>query len=260
VNIEPKETGCDYCGSKLEKTLYFCPQCSTPYKNVQSLIPRELPEYVDSEMLIRNNKEAWHVFFIVMAALVLGSIIGLFFTVNEESGAIYIVTSIALLASVIYLVARDWTTISSQLKSVGFLKIHAWYGLVLLIPCLFINYGYHSMIESLYPAMETENYESIVTSQFGLIMVMCVSPAILEEIAFRGYIQSYFARDFSPWKAIAISSVLFSVMHFSFLSAPYLFLAGALMGWTRYKTGSLYPSIFIHFLHNLVVISFFNDL
>jgi len=260
VDIEPTNNCCAYCGTKLERALYFCPQCSTPYKDVQSLIPRELPEYVDSEMLIRNNKDAWHVFFIVFGALLLGSIVGMFFMVNEEPGAIYILTSVTLLISTIYLMARDWPTVSSQLKCVGFEKVHAWYGLLLLVPCLFINYGYHSMIESIYPWMETDNYESIVTSQFGLIMVMCVSPAILEEIAFRGYIQSYFARDFSPWKAIAISSVLFSVMHFNFLSAPYLFLAGALMGWARYKTGSLYPSILIHFLHNLVVIRFFNDL
>jgi uncharacterized protein len=260
VNIEPTNKHCIYCGSQLNSALYFCPKCSTPYKDVQSLIPRELPEYLDTEMLIRKNKDAWHVFFIVLGALVLGSILGLLFMVNEELGAIYIVTSFTLLISIIYLMARDWTTLSSQLKCIGFTKIHAWYGLLLLAPCLIINFGYHSMIESLYPWMETENYESIVTSQFGLIMVMCVSPAILEEIAFRGYIQSYFARDFSPWKAIAISSCLFSIMHFNFLSTPYLFLAGALMGWTRHKTGSLYPSMLIHFLHNLVVISFFNDL
>jgi membrane protease YdiL (CAAX protease family) len=28
--------------------------------------------------------------------------------------------------------------------------------------------------------------------------------------------------------------------------------------WTRWRTGSLYPSILIHFLHNLVVVTVFN--
>jgi len=105
-----------------------------------------------------------------------------------------------------------------------------------------------------------ENYSDIVTSELALVFMICVTPAICEEIAFRGYIQTYFARDFSDNKAILISSVLFSVMHFSVLSAPYLLVAGVLFGWVRTKTGSLYPSMFIHFAHNYVVISYFDIL
>ncbi len=260
MNNESQRNSCNYCGTPLKERMYFCPQCSTPYKNVEELIPSKLPEYVDSEMLIRQNKEAWHVFFIVLGALVAGSFIGLFFQVNEETGASYVATSGMLIIATIYLMARDWGTISSQLKRLGFERWHAWVGLLVLAPCLLLNYGYHSVIESLYPAMESDNYKSIISSELGLIWVMCVSPAILEEITFRGYIQTYFARDFSQWKAIAIGSILFSVMHFSLLSAPYLFIAGALMGWTRYKTDSLYPSMLIHFLHNYIVVSFFTEL
>jgi len=260
VELDQHSKRCSYCGTALKPEIYFCPQCSSPYKDVETLIPSELPEYVDDEMLIRQNKEAWHVFFMVMAALVGGWVLGLLFTVNQEMGAIYVMTSLSLLVVTIFLMARDWPTITPQLKQVGFNKWAAWLGLVLLAPCLLINYGYHSMIESLYPFLEGESYKSIIDSELGLILVICVSPAILEEITFRGYIQTYFDRDFSPTKAIMISSVLFSVMHFNFLSAPYLLLVGILLGWTRYKTGSLYPSIVMHFLHNLVVISFFNEL
>jgi membrane protease YdiL (CAAX protease family) len=46
-------------------------------------------------------------------------------------------------------------------------------------------------------------------------------------------------------------------MHFSIVSFPYLFALGVLLGWTKWKTGSLYPSMLIHFLHNLVVIEYF---
>lgn len=260
MELDKHTERCDYCGSALKSDIYFCPQCSKPYKSVETLIPSQLPEYVDTEMLIRQNKEAWHVFFTVLAALVGGAIFGLMFSVNEESGAIYVMTSIMLLIVTIYLMARDWNTIVEQLKQVGFNKRVAWIGLILLVPSLAINYGYHSILEEIYPLLEGDNYKSIIDSQLGLILVVCVSPAIFEEITFRGYIQTYFGRDFSPTKAIIISSVLFSVMHFNFLSAPYLFLVGALLGWVRHRTGSLYPSMVIHFLHNLVVITFFNGL
>jgi membrane protease YdiL (CAAX protease family) len=47
-------------------------------------------------------------------------------------------------------------------------------------------------------------------------------------------------------------------LHFSVMSAPYLFAVGMLLGWAKQKTGSLYPSIVIHFLHNFLVIAYFH--
>jgi membrane protease YdiL (CAAX protease family) len=41
------------------------------------------------------------------------------------------------------------------------------------------------------------------------------------------------------------------------LSAPYLALAGALFGWLKWKTGSLYPAMAAHFAHNFIVIHWF---
>ena len=53
------------------------------------------------------------------------------------------------------------------------------------------------------------------------------------------------------------AAALFAVLHFSLLSLPYLFMVGLLLGWAKWKTGSLYPSILVHFLHNLIVLEFF---
>ena len=61
----------------------------------------------------------------------------------------------------------------------------------------------------------------------------------------------------APTRAIVLASALFMAMHLSVLSAPYLFALGLLLGWTKWKTGSLYPSMLVHFLHNLIVLEFF---
>jgi membrane protease YdiL (CAAX protease family) len=82
-------------------------------------------------------------------------------------------------------------------------------------------------------------------------------PAIVEEIGFRGIIQHQFEKVVSPGIAIGVASLAFSAAHFSVLSSPYLALVGMLLGWMKWKTGSLYPPILAHFLHNLVVISTF---
>ncbi|WP_172682755.1 CPBP family intramembrane glutamic endopeptidase [Verrucomicrobium spinosum] len=86
------------------------------------------------------------------------------------------------------------------------------------------------------------------------VFLICVMPAIFEEIGFRGLVQTWLMRVIGPWKAVALSAALFSAIHFSVLSSPYLFLVGALLAWTRWKSGLLFPGILLHFLHNLAVL------
>ncbi len=79
-----------------------------------------------------------------------------------------------------------------------------------------------------------------------------------EEIAFRGLVQHWLQIAIAPWKGLVLASALFMALHFSAISAPYLFAVGMLLGYVKQRTGSLYPSMLIHFLHNLVVITFFS--
>lgn len=84
------------------------------------------------------------------------------------------------------------------------------------------------------------------------ILVIAVLPAIAEEFLFRGAIQGLFSRWFqAPWKAIAITALLFAAMHQQFFGIVPLFLAGLLLGFIRYWSGSLWPAILAHFINNL---------
>jgi membrane protease YdiL (CAAX protease family) len=91
-----------------------------------------------------------------------------------------------------------------------------------------------------------------------LIFSVCVFPAVTEEIAFRGLVQHWLHVAVQPRQAIVYAAALFTALHFSILSAPTLFLAGCLLGWLRWRTGSLWPPIVVHFLHNLAVVTFFD--
>lgn len=81
-------------------------------------------------------------------------------------------------------------------------------------------------------------------------LVVVVSGPILEELLFRGIILSGFLKRFSPWKAIFLSSLFFGVFHLN----PWQFipavLVGMLIGYVFWKTGSLLPCIFIHWINN----------
>ena len=136
----------------------------------------------------------------------------------------------------------------------------AWYGLGLLIPLLFLNYGYGELIRQLAgeamsdvdPFLELRK----AVGPWGMILLIAVFPGVTEEVAFRAMVQHWLQIAIKPRHAIILASALFMALHFNILGAPYLFMVGCLLGWVKYKTGSLYPSMLIHGLHNYVVIAY----
>lgn len=85
-------------------------------------------------------------------------------------------------------------------------------------------------------------------------LVVCVQPALIEELAFRGIILDSLRRILSDREAIGVSAVLFMILHLTILSLPHLLLLGLVLGYLRIRTRSLYPGMVLHFTHNLLVL------
>ncbi|MEJ5993898.1 CPBP family intramembrane glutamic endopeptidase [Pedobacter sp. Du54] len=83
------------------------------------------------------------------------------------------------------------------------------------------------------------------------LIIVAIVPAICEEFLFRGALQRTFLRWIkNPHVAIWISAIIFSTIHFQFYGFfPRLFL-GAAFGYIYFWTGSLWYTIFAHFLNN----------
>lgn len=83
------------------------------------------------------------------------------------------------------------------------------------------------------------------------LFIIAVVPAICEEFLFRGALQRTFLRGMKNHHvAIWIAAIIFSAIHFQFYGFfPRLFL-GAAFGYIYFWTGSLWYTIFAHFLNN----------
>lgn len=88
----------------------------------------------------------------------------------------------------------------------------------------------------------------------GVILLVCVQPAIFEELAFRGVILSGLRRVLSDGEAIVVSALMFMIIHLSFFSFPHLVLLGLVAGYLRVRSKSLYPCMILHFLHNFLAV------
>ena len=96
---------------------------------------------------------------------------------------------------------------------------------------------------------ELTNAGTIIFAIIGLGII----PAFIEEFIFRGAILQGL-RKHGDWFAIIASALLFMLMHANIQQTIYQFAFGVLAGWLVVKTGSIWTSIAIHGLNNIVVI------
>ncbi len=82
-----------------------------------------------------------------------------------------------------------------------------------------------------------------------LFLLFVVTPAVMEEILFRGIILRSM-RIFRTSLAILMSAIVFALMHFSAAYFPIAFVCGLILSMAYVSTGSLRSVIGIHFLCN----------
>ena len=92
----------------------------------------------------------------------------------------------------------------------------------------------------------------------AIFLVVFVVP-IAEEVLFRGCLQSWLRRSFSPVVSIAITSILFGLIHFSstqgYMNVQILIslmFLGGVLGYLYERQGSLYAPIGLHMTFNAI--------
>lgn len=131
-------------------------------------------------------------------------------------------------------------------------------GLAAGLPVLLaINIGYHEILRRGFgvdaPRL-TEFFRQAGHGPLATAFAICVMPAFWEEIAFRGVILGGLKKAIGAREANLLTALLFAIIHQAFLSLPVLFLLGWFLGRLREKSGSLWPGMAFHFLHNLAIL------
>jgi membrane protease YdiL (CAAX protease family) len=89
---------------------------------------------------------------------------------------------------------------------------------------------------------------------WSMFLLVSVMPALFEELAFRGVIQSTLERVFNSRDAWLIQAALFSVIHLLPMMFPSHFLMGLWFGLLRRYSRSLYPGVLLHAVWNALVL------
>lgn len=103
-------------------------------------------------------------------------------------------------------------------------------------------------------ASATGTYTSAGWPLWTIFLLLSVMPAVVEELAFRGVIQSSLERVLNTRDAWLIQAALFSVLHLSPLMFPSHFLMGLCFGYMRRRSRSIYPGMLLHAGWNALVL------
>lgn len=83
------------------------------------------------------------------------------------------------------------------------------------------------------------------------LFVMALMPAVCEELFFRGAFQKVLLRlSNRPWLAILSSSLVFALLHGTFLKIIPIFILGIMLGTIYHVTRNIWYTIVIHFINN----------
>lgn len=129
-------------------------------------------------------------------------------------------------------------------------------GVLLIVGAILVNMVLAAGMMRLFPE-SMSNLETTFSNIFGdnvaaVFLVVAVTPAVCEEMLFRGVILHSLKAKYRTSSAIVITAALFGLYHMSlvkFLPTGLLGLALCIVVW---KTGSIYPAMLMHFINNAV--------
>jgi sodium transport system permease protein len=89
---------------------------------------------------------------------------------------------------------------------------------------------------------------------FTLVFIGAISPAICEELFFRGFVLSGLRTSLRPLAAVAVTALLFAAFHLSIYRLFGTALLGLLMGLLAWRSRSIVPAMLMHALNNACVL------
>jgi membrane protease YdiL (CAAX protease family) len=89
---------------------------------------------------------------------------------------------------------------------------------------------------------------------WSAVVLLVVCPAVIEEIAFRGFLLERLTALIGRRDALLLQGALFAILHMSPVVLPSHFAMGVAFGWLRQRTGSLVPGMLVHGAWNLTVL------
>lgn len=206
--------------------------------------------YTFISVLLKLNKESMIIYRSVEYVNYIG--------VNAEK--ILIISSIITVLVLWIIYKRKRINVIGELGLNDFKLINGYASIVLGVSAWAINYGLVTILNKMMMLKEyfyefkavTNIVTNVDTNIFVTILSIVIIVPFVEECLFRGIIQNNLLKGFSIKISIIIQALVFGIFHGNAIQGVYTVLLGLLLGYVTHKTKSIWSSVIIHMMNNLV--------
>lgn len=179
--------------------------------------------------------------------------------VQGLSGSSIVIASLIEALIVLFLFTKTkWAPVSRNYLNSRPWVVLLWVVTLAIGTILPLQWVYEKMQLTMPEAYE-ELFESIMREPLGYFAIGILAP-LTEELVFRGAILRVLLKHMGErwhWGAIAISALLFAVVHGNVAQDTHALLIGLLLGWLYYRSGSIVPGVVLHWVNNTVAYAMF---
>ena len=252
---------CWRCGKSFEATMPVCPHClakSNP--SVRALDSESEPP---AESPLTRVLVAFFVFLMTSLVCGLANAVqdhDLKITNQDPSRNLSRITFVEILDTILILFALSYipkpppvSSPSTHPRLMG-----TCFAIPILVVLLVINVSYHFLLRALAGLTEFDSLGSS-SGEYPLwsVIVICIQPAIVEEIFFRYLALGTLCTVCRTSTALFISSLMFGIAHIGVpLSIPILCVIGLGLGFLRVYSGTIWLPMLVHFAHNAILTFF----
>lgn len=247
--ISESPTYCTQCGQLLDSQTLRCQECSL---EASTHSPSGSVSDGFEDISIRSS---FWLYFCLLAGIVVSSIAYAMDLLTESQLGFY-VSGWFVVVTVLWAL-RHYRLVVNGLRNFSSIK---WYvfAIVMGITTFGLATSYMWAAGNFFGLENLRYSESYFQEGYGwgiVFLMICVEPAIFEELAFRGVIFGSMAKVLKNRDVILVTALMFMMLHLNFICFPFLFVIGVCLGYLRLKSKSLYPCVLMHFVHNLLVIA-----
>jgi membrane protease YdiL (CAAX protease family) len=260
---------CLRCGSALTAEYHFCPNCAQEWRPQSPSLGLAPEPVFNADTRIRQRSgEVYVVFSQYLFAMVVAFILTMLMlgarSFDEGKFPLYqyLIFNEICAGLVTLWVAYRYRYIIRPFFNIAGLMTPTFLGGLLLLPVMIgFNWVYNEALGVLMGSLQealnagadrirTESIQHVVPT----ILLMCLLPAITEEIACRAFMFTSLRKALTIMGAALWSSVLFATLHLSLYQFPVWFVFGLYLCWMTHRTKSVLPAIIIHCLYNYFMI------
>ncbi|MFZ5516614.1 MAG: CPBP family intramembrane glutamic endopeptidase [Candidatus Zhuqueibacterota bacterium] len=110
------------------------------------------------------------------------------------------------------------------------------------------------LAEAIQKSIQINSLSDLIIIGFSAVFLA----AFVEEMMFRGFVQTGFENTFDITKAVMATSLIFAVVHFNPWWSIQVLVFGIVLGVMSWKSDSIIPSAIVHFINNGVALAFAN--